>query len=149
LRIDDACREMGDRAPPGVRSALGVPVLSRGGPVAGAPAPVSARARAFDDRHEELAAVAARHAAASLDNARLYDEAQDARRRAELAELELRAGEARVRLALDSAGLGTFDFNPMTGALRWDTRSRALFGLSRDAPARYGALMRGVYPDAR
>ncbi|MDB4933732.1 MAG: Chemotaxis protein methyltransferase CheR, partial [Labilithrix sp.] len=149
LRIDDASRELGPRAPKGVRSAVAVPVLSRGGQVAGALVLVSERARAFDDRDEELVAVAARHAAAALDNARLYDEAKDARRRAELAELELRAGEARVRLALDSAGLGTFDYNPTTGALRWDTRSRALFGLPRDAPVTYSTYLSGVHPDDR
>lgn len=149
LRIDDASRELGPRAPKGVRSALAVPVLSRGGQVAGALVLLSDRARAFDDRDEELAAVAARHAAAALENARLYDEAKDARRRAELAELELRAGEARVRLALDSAGLGTFDYNPTTGALRWDTRSRALFGLPPSAPISYSVYLAGIHPDDR
>ena len=149
LRIDDVNGDPGKGLPHGVRSALAIPVLSRGGQVAGALVLVSDRARAFDGRHEELAAVAARHAAASLENARLYDEAQDARRRAELAELELRAGEARVRLALDSAGLGTFDFNPTTGALRWDTRSRALFGLPPDAPLSFTVFMSGIHADDR
>ncbi|MDB5214030.1 MAG: Chemotaxis protein methyltransferase CheR [Myxococcaceae bacterium] len=149
LRIEDASRELGPRAPKGIRSALAVPVLSRGGHVVGALVLVSDRARAFDDRDEELAAVAARHAAAALENARLYEEAKDARRRAELAELELRAGEARVRLALDSAGLGTFDYNPTTGALRWDTRSRALFGLPPDALVSYSLFISGIHPEDR
>jgi signal transduction histidine kinase/DNA-binding response OmpR family regulator len=149
LRIQDASRDPGTRAPKGIRSALAVPVLSRGGQVAGALVLVSDRARAFDDRDEELAAVAARHAAAALENARLYEEAKDARRRAELAELELRAGEARVRLALDSAGVGTFDYNPTTGALRWDTRSRALFGLSPHAPVSYALFLSGIDAEDR
>jgi len=149
LRIDDSSHELGQRAPLGVRSALAVPVLSHGGQVAGALVLVSDRARAFDDRDEELAAVAARHAAAALENARLYDEAKDARRRAELAELELRAGEARLRIALDSAGLGTFDYNPTTGALRWDARSRALFGLSSRAPSSYATFMASIHADDR
>ncbi|GAC1546470.1 MAG: hypothetical protein NVS3B10_10440 [Polyangiales bacterium] len=149
LRIEDASRELGTRAPRGIRSALAVPVLSRGGQVAGALVLVSERARAFDDRDEELAAVAARHAASALDNARLYEEAKDARRRAELAELELRAGEARVRLALDSAGLGTFDYNPTTGALRWDKRSRALFGLLPDAPVSYSLFLSRIHAGDR
>ena len=149
LRIDDAGTEPGERLPGHVRSLLAVPVVSRRGEVAGALVLVSDRASAFDARDEELAAVAARHAAASLDNARLYDEAQVARRRAELAELELGAGEARVRLALDSAGLGTFDFNPTTGALRWDTRTRALFGLPAAAPVTFSVFLAGIHPDDR
>lgn len=149
LRIDDATRDLGARVPGGLRSALAVPVVSRGGQVAGALVLVSDRARAFDDRDEVLAAVAARHAAAALENAHLYEEAKDARRRAELAELELRAGEARVRLALDSAGLGTFDYNPGTGALRWDTRSRALFGLPPGAAITYTTFVAGIHPADR
>ena len=138
-----------DDLPHGVQSALAIPVLSRAGKVAGGLVLVSDRVGAFADREVELAAVAARHAAPSLDNARLYDEAQHARRRAELAELELRAGEARIRLALDSAGLGTFDFNPTSGALRWDTRSRALFGLPPDAHVSFTVFMSGIHPDDR
>lgn len=149
LRIDDASREPALRVPPRVRSVLAVPVLSRGGQVVGALVLASESARAFDDRDEELAAVAARHAAAALENATLYEEAKDARRRAELAELELRAGEARVRLALDSAGLGTFDYNPTTGALRWDTRTRALFGLPPTAAVTYSLFVSGIHPDDR
>jgi len=145
LRLD----EHGRGLPKAARSVLAVPVPASRGQVAGALVLVSDRAWAFDDRHEALVAVAARHAATSLDNARLYDEAKDARRRAELAELELRAAEARIRLALDSAGLGTFDFNPITGALRWDARSRALFGLSRDAPVRFSVFMQAVHEEDR
>jgi signal transduction histidine kinase/DNA-binding response OmpR family regulator len=147
LRLDDARQQLGPRS--AVRSVLAVPVLSRGGQVAGALVLVSTRVRAFDDRDEELAAVAASHAASALDNARLYEEAKDARRRAELAELELRAGEARLRLALDSAGLGTFDYNPTTGALRWDARTRALFGLPETAAVTYAGFVSGIHPDDR
>lgn len=112
-----------------VRSMLAVPVLSRTGEVAGAIVLVHDEPEVFDARHEELAAVAASHAAASLENARLYDEATEARRRAELAEIDLRAGEARRRLALESAGLGTWEYNPLSQSLRWDARAKALSGL--------------------
>jgi signal transduction histidine kinase/ActR/RegA family two-component response regulator len=148
-RVDDARRDLAADLPPTARSILAVPVPSPGGPVAGALVLVSDRVGAFDDRDEELAALAARHAAASLENARLYGEAKDARRRAELAELELRAGEARVRLALDSAKLGTWDYNPMTGALRWDARSRALFRLGPNAPVSYAVFLGAIHPEDR
>ncbi|MBX3192042.1 MAG: response regulator [Labilithrix sp.] len=148
-RVDDARRDLARHLPYAVRSVLAVPVLSRGGHVAGALVLTSDHAGAFDDRDEELAALAARHAAASLENARLYDEAKDARRRAELAELELRAGEARVRLALDSAKLGTWDHNPLTGSLRWDARSRALFKLAPNAPVSYEIFLRAIHAGDR
>src|SRR4029079_6163906 len=38
--------------------------------------------------------------------------------------------ETRLRLVLDAASLGTWDFDPLTGHLEADMRFRALFGLS-------------------
>lgn len=143
LRVEDL------HAPNGVRSLLAVPVTSRLGHVAGALVLVSDQARTFDARLEELAVMTARHAAASLENARLYEETREAKQRAEVAELEVRAGEARVRLALDSAGLGTWDFNPMTGALRWDARSCGLFGISAGAPVSYARFLASVHSEDR
>jgi PAS domain S-box-containing protein len=98
---------------------------------------------------EELERSAASHAAAAIENARLYEEAREARHRAELAELELRAGEARLRIALESAGLGTWDYNPLNGVLRWDARCKALAGLSPDAEVDYQTFIAGVHSDDR
>jgi CheY-like chemotaxis protein len=133
----------------GVRSLLAVPIFSQFGHVDGALVLVDDRPGAFDARAEELAIVAAKHAATALENARLYEEAKDARHRAELAELELRAGEARLRLALESGGLGTWDFNPMTGALRWDLRTKALFGVTPDGLVTYGTYLDLVHSEDR
>ncbi len=148
IRIADV-EASGDGATAVARSILAVPIVSRSGHPVGALVLVSDRVSAFEDRDEELAVVAAHHAAAALENASLYDAAMDARHRAELAQLEVRAGEARLRLALDSAGLGTWDFNPMTGALRWDARMRALFGLSARAHVDHAIFLGGLHPDDR
>lgn len=152
VRTDDASKRPGmPRAAAKVKSLLAVPVLAPGGhgQVMGALVLAHDRVACFDTRDEELAVVAARHAEASLENARLYEEAKDARHRAELAELELRAGEARLRLALESAGLGTWDFNPMTGALRWDARCKSLFGLPPDAEVDYAKFLALTHPEDR
>jgi PAS domain S-box-containing protein len=132
-----------------IKSVLAVPVLSPTGGVAGVMVLVHDRANAFDARDEALAVLAARHAQASLENARLYEEAHEARRRAELAELDLRAGEARRRLALESAGMGTWDHNPLTGAVRWDKRTKALYGLGPDASVDYKTFLSGIHADDR
>jgi PAS domain S-box-containing protein len=132
-----------------IKSVLAVPVLAAKGDVAAVMVLVHERANAFDARDEALAVLAARHAQASLENARLYEEAQEARRRAELAELDLRAGEARRRLALESAGMGTWDHNPLTGVVRWDARTKALYGLGPDAPVSYATFLDGIHADDR
>ena len=75
--------------------------------------------------------------------------ASDAQHRAEAAELELRADEMRLRLALESAGVGAWDFNPMTGALRWDARSKSLHGLSSREEISYETFLSAVHKDDR
>jgi len=58
--------------------------------------------------------------------------------------------EDRLRLAVEAAAIGAWDFNPVTGELRWDERCKALFGLSADAPVTYeGAFLAGLHPDDR
>lgn len=79
----------------------------------------------------------------------LYEDAETARKRAELAEIELRASESRLRLALESAGIGTWDYNPITGALRWDAQTMALFGLASGSTVDYHRLLELTHPDDR
>lgn len=56
----------------------------------------------------------------------------------------------RARVMTEAARLGTFDFDPQTSELTWDETTRALFGLSADAPVSYEeAFLKGVHPDDR
>ena len=139
----------GRKWPPMVGSLLAAPVVARDGSVEGALVLVHEAAYVFDLRDEELVAIAASHAASAFDNARLYDEAREARHRAELAELELRAGEARLRIALDAAGLGTWDYNPITDQLRWDVRCKALAGLPASAEVDWQVFVQSIHPEDR
>ena len=67
--------------------------------------------------------------------------------RAEQAALE---SADRLRLATQAAMIGTWDFYPTTGDLRWDERCKALFGLSPDAEVSYeDAFLKGLHPDDR
>ncbi|WP_210306506.1 PAS domain S-box protein [Methylorubrum rhodinum] len=66
------------------------------------------------------------------------------------AQADLREAEDRLRLALEGAGTGIYDYDLVTGALAWDARTRALFGLSADDLVSYeGAFLPGVHPDDR
>ena len=132
-----------------VGSLLAAPVVARDGSVEGVLVLVHESAYVFDLRAEELVAIAASHAASAFDNARLYEEAREARHRAEVAELELRAGEARLRIALEAAGLGTWDYNPMTDQLRWDARCKALAGLPPEADVDWQVFMKSIHADDR
>jgi PAS domain S-box-containing protein len=61
----------------------------------------------------------------------------------------LKESEDRLRLAVEATGLGTWDFNPVTGELRWDERCKAMFGLPPEAEVDYGVFLAGIHPDDR
>ena len=69
-----------------------------------------------------------------------------ARRRAEAA---LHENAERLRLATESANLGTWDYFPATGELIWSDLCRAMFGLAPDEPISMGRFMAMVHPDER
>jgi PAS domain S-box-containing protein len=62
------------------------------------------------------------------------------------AEADLKASEELRRLALEAAGLGTWRFDPATGATEWDERARDLFGIT-DPNASMEDVFRRIHPD--
>ncbi|MBD3882892.1 PAS domain S-box protein [Phormidium tenue FACHB-886] len=65
------------------------------------------------------------------------------------AEAALRESENRLRLALESTKLGTWDFNPITAVLQWDDQCKAMFGLSPEAVVNYDVFLAGLHPEDR
>ena len=61
----------------------------------------------------------------------------------------LRQSEERLRLAVDSTGLGTFDFDPRTGKLFWSDVSKSFFGLPPDTKVDDATFRKGIHPDDR
>ncbi|MDH0302066.1 MULTISPECIES: response regulator [unclassified Pseudomonas] len=66
------------------------------------------------------------------------------RRRAEEALADV---EARARIAIDAAGMGTWDLRPQEGLLIWDDRCKTLFGLPTDTEMSLEVFYAGIYPD--
>ena len=66
-----------------------------------------------------------------------------------LAEQALLESEERLRIASESAQIGIWDYDLTTDTLRWDDRTRALFGLSYDAPVSYDVFLAGLHPEDR
>ncbi|MBC1221346.1 PAS domain S-box protein [Nostoc sp. UCD121] len=65
------------------------------------------------------------------------------------AEEALRENEDRLRMAITSAQLGTWDWNLITGELKWDTGCKAMFGLSPDGESSIELFFEGLHPDDR
>jgi PAS domain S-box-containing protein len=59
----------------------------------------------------------------------------------------LKRSEARLRAASELVGLGIYSWDPASGALDWDERLRAMWGLPRDAPIDLGVFEGGIHPD--
>ncbi|MDF2488176.1 MAG: multi-sensor hybrid histidine kinase [Pseudomonas sp.] len=77
---------------------------------------------------------------------RAMTEVQERQRRRH-AEQALADVEARARIAIDAAGMGTWDFRPETDQLIWDDRCRALFGLALDAPVNLEVFYAGLFAE--
>jgi len=65
------------------------------------------------------------------------------------AQQRLRENEERLRLAVESAGLGTWDYDPVTEKLNWSDRCKAVFGLAPDAPVDYQTFLDRLHPEDR
>lgn len=59
------------------------------------------------------------------------------------------AEQEKYRLALQASGLGTWDYNLMTGELIWDDRCRELFGVLPGTPVNWDLFVSGLHQDDR
>jgi PAS domain S-box-containing protein len=101
---------------------------------------------------ERTAALAKANEALQTANAALQEDIQQ-RKQAEEALRKsaqaLRESEERLRMAVESAALGTWDFDPVTGALTWSEHCKAVFGLAADAQVDYQTFLDRLHPDDR
>jgi len=77
---------------------------------------------------------------------RAMTEVQERQRR-HRAEEALADVEARARIAIDAAGMGTWDLRPEEDLLIWDDRCKTLFGLPVDTEMSLALFYAGIYPE--
>lgn len=77
---------------------------------------------------------------------RALSEVQERQRRRR-AEEPLADVEARARIAIDAAGMGTWDLRPQEGLLLWDDRCKTLFGVPTSTEMSLEVFYAGIYPD--
>lgn len=61
----------------------------------------------------------------------------------------LRDSEERLRLATESTGLGSWDYQPLAGTLQWSARCKDIFSLPHDIDATYQIFLDALHPDDR
>ncbi|WP_419700044.1 PAS domain S-box protein [Mucilaginibacter sp. NFX135] len=64
-------------------------------------------------------------------------------------EAELEKSEARLRMAIASANLGTWDYKPLTGELTWSDECKHLYGLPPEAEIDFELFTEHIYPADR
>lgn len=64
-----------------------------------------------------------------------------------MAEKALSDSEERLRLALEAANFGTFDYYPQTGKLIWDAQMKRIWGLEDDQELVYEEAVNRVYTE--
>jgi len=60
---------------------------------------------------------------------------------------ELEAQRRRLEVAVESTGLGFWEWDVRSGQLTWSERNKAIFGLPADAPVTIEAYMAMIHPD--
>lgn len=61
----------------------------------------------------------------------------------------LRRSEARLRAATELVGIGIYAWDPVSGALEWDDRLRAMWDIPPDAPVDLATFEGGIHADDR
>jgi PAS domain S-box-containing protein len=61
----------------------------------------------------------------------------------------VRRSEARLKAAIDLVGLSPYSWDPVTDALDWDDRLRAMWGLRPGAPVDASVFLAGLHPEDR
>src|SRR5207248_1656547 len=94
--------------------------------------------------------VAANLAAAAIENLRLIQAERELRLAAEASEQRNRASVHRLRLTLEAAGLGIWEYEVSSGDLVWSPATEGVLGDRGDQPPRSRAeLLEMAHPDDR
>ena len=133
----------------GLGSYMVVPLIARGRTL-GAISLISAESgRRYGEEDLRLAEDIAHRAALAVDNSRLYGESQREIAEREKVEEALRDSEERLRLAIESTDLGTWEYEPVTGKTRLDAQAQELLGLTSEGAADHDAFLAMVHPEDR
>jgi PAS domain S-box-containing protein len=108
----------------------------------------AARRRAAERQRELEREVVERRRAEATENENRQLLAAEIRRREDV-EMALREREERIRMAVESAEIGTWDFNPITGERRWSNRAKIMFGLPVDTDVTNISFLDRLHPDDR
>jgi PAS domain S-box-containing protein len=99
--------------------------------------------------NEELGAFNEEHAAINEELTATNEELTEIQHKLQEANQELITSSSRLRMAIESTELGTWDWNPATGTLYWSKECRSIYGIPQDLPASFELYGELIHPDDR
>jgi two-component system sensor histidine kinase VicK len=60
---------------------------------------------------------------------------------------DLEQSEARLLMAMESTGLGTWDYNPLSGQLTWSDQCKKIYGFPPGATVDFDTFAQHIYPE--
>jgi PAS domain S-box-containing protein len=75
------------------------------------------------------------------------EELTEIQQRLEQINRELEVGASRLRLAVESTGLGSWEYYPLTGELYWSKECRAIFGVAPDVSVSFDTYAVLIHPE--
>jgi PAS domain S-box-containing protein len=97
--------------------------------------------------NEELAANNEETVAANEELRTTNEELTVIQQRLEETNLELATSSSRLRMAIESTKLGTWDYDPQTAALFWSEECREIYGIPKDTPPTFASFSKHIHPD--
>jgi PAS domain S-box-containing protein len=107
---------------------------------------VARRTRELADSYHEQQAVNEELAATNEEHATTNEELTDIQQRLVDANIELETSSSRLRMAIESTQLGTWDYNPVSGELYWSKECREIYGIPQDLPASFDLFSELIHP---
>ncbi|WP_377022440.1 PAS domain S-box protein [Mucilaginibacter angelicae] len=97
--------------------------------------------------NEEMVAVNEEQAASNEELTVTNEELTAMQQRLETSNHELEASSSRLRMAIESTRLGTWDYDPRSGALYWSKECREVYGLPEDQNPTFATFSEHIHPE--
>jgi PAS domain S-box-containing protein len=99
--------------------------------------------------NEELAASNEEHAAINEELTTANEELTETQYQLQHANQELAASSSRLRMAIESTQLGTWDYNPLSGELQWSKECRNIYGMPHTLEPDFEIFAGLIHPEDR
>lgn len=132
----------------GLKSYMGVPLIARNKIIGAMTFSSVQEDRFYTKKDLQFVTELAHRIALTLDNIRLFKEAQEELREREQIAVNLQKEEERLRLAQEAGHLGVFDWDMLKDQVQWSTELEKIYGIKQGGLKRsYNAFNDMIHPE--